>query len=441
MLIYNAKILTNDPENPLIESGAICIEDGLIKAIGDSAELLASCAGQGEKVDAGGKVLMPGLINMHTHIYSAYARGMGNSRPQRDFPEILENMWWHLDRGLTQDDGRLNAYATGLESVRSGVTTIVDHHSSPYHVKGSLQAIADALTAIGLRHSLCYECSDRDGEAIFAEQVQENIDYMDSLDPSDTMHKAMFGMHAAFTLSDASLDKIQEAMAGRTEGYHVHVAEGISDQEDSLQKYGKRVVERLNDRGMIGPDSLAIHCVNTNAFEIDLLARSKANVIHNPLSNMGNAVGCTPVVNMLEKGVKVGLGTDAYTNCMLESVKVAKILQSHHLADPTKGFGEALTLQFGNNPDIASHLFGIQLGRLKEGAAADMITLDYKNYTPLTANNIGGHIIFGMHGRQVVDTIIAGKFVMKNREIVTVDEDKLFAESQARAVEVWKEQA
>lgn len=440
MLIYNANILTNDDANPVIENGAVWIENGLIKKVGDSAELLTAYDGE-DKHDNGGKILMPGLINMHTHIYSAFARGMGVPRPTRDFPEILENLWWHLDRDLAVDDGRLNAYATGIESIRNGVTTLFDHHSSPHAARGSLQAIADALSAIGLRHSLCYEASDRDGEAIFAEQIEENMAYMRSLQPDDKKRKAMFGLHASFTLSDRSLDKIQEAMAGRKEGYHVHVAEGISDQTDSLKKYGKRVVERLNDRQMIGPNSLAIHCVNTNAFEHDILAATKANVVHNPMSNMGNAVGCTPVVAMLEKGVFVGLGTDAYTNCMLESVKVAKILQSHHLADPTKGFGEALTLQFTNNPKMASAFFGIALGRIVEGGAADLISLDYRPYTPLTKDNVGGHLIFGMTGRQVVDTMIDGKYVMKNREILTVDEEKLFAESKVRAVEVWRTQA
>ncbi len=440
MLIYNAKVLTNDDKNPVIDNGAVWVEDGLIKKIGASDALLKEYTGD-EKIDNKGRILMPGLINMHTHIYSAYARGMGISRQTRDFPEILENLWWHLDRDLKVDDGRLNAYATGIESVRNGVTTLFDHHSSPNAARGSLQAISDALSAIGLRHSLCYEASDRDGEKIFAEQIKENMEYMELLDPNDKKRKAMFGLHASFTLSDPSLDKIQEAMAGRKEGYHVHVAEGISDQMDSLKKYGKRVVERLNDRQMVGPNSLAIHAVNTNAFEHDILASSKANVVHNPMSNMGNAVGCTPVVAMLEKGVLVGLGTDAYTNCMLESVKVAKILQSHHLADPTKGFGEALTLQFTNNPKMATSFFGIELGRLVEGGAADMITLDYRPYTPLTANTVGGHLVFGMTGRQVVDTIIDGKYVMKDREIQTVDEEKLFAESNERAVEIWKTQA
>ena len=439
MLIYNAKIITNDSENPVIDDGAVWIENGLIKAIGTGDQLKAAYTGD-ERVDVEGRILMPGLINMHTHIYSAFARGMGVPRPQRNFPEILENVWWHLDRDLTADDGRLNAYATGIESIRNGVTTLFDHHSSPNEARGSLFAISDALSALGMRHSLCYEVSDRDGEAIFVDEVAENMDFMRSLDPDDNMRKAMFGLHASFTLSDKSLDKAQDAMSGRREGYHIHVAEGISDQTDSLQRYGKRVVERLNDRGMIGPNSLSIHCVNTNAFEHDILAATKANVVHNPMSNMGNAVGCTPVVAMLAKGVLVGLGTDAYTNCMLESVKVAKILQSHHLADPTKGFGEALTMQFENNPKMASSFFGIELGRLVEGAAADLITLDYKPYTPLTANTVGGHLVFGMTGRQVVDTMVNGRFVMKDRVIQTVDEDKLFAESDGRAREVWRTQ-
>lgn len=439
MLLYNALLLTNNTTDPVYENGAVLVEDGKIKAVGPTDTLLAVYTGS-EKIDVAGRVVMPGLINMHTHIYSAFARGMSVPRPQRNFPEILENLWWSLDKVLTVDDGRLNATATGIESVRAGVTTLFDHHASPRAARGSLQAISDALGDLGVRHSLSFEVSDRDGGKICQEEIDENIEFMKSLDPNDEMRKAMFGLHASFTLSDKTLDLVQEAMAGRAEGYHVHVAEGLTDQYDCLSKYGKRVVERLNDRGMIGPESLAVHCVNTNDFEMDILADKKANVIHNPMSNMGNAVGATPVVRMLEKGVLVGLGTDAYTNDMLESVKVAKILQSHHLADPTKGFGEALKLQFENNPKIASQLFGVKLGVLSEGAAADIIVLDYKPYTPLTAATVGGHLVFGMTGRQVKDTIIAGKFVMKDREILTVDEEKLFAESKERAKAVWQTQ-
>ena len=205
-----------------------------------------------------------------------------------------------------------------------------------------------------------------------------------------------------------------------------------------MKKYGKRVVERFQDFGILGPKTMAIHCCNISNKEIGILRDTDTLMVHNPESNMGNAVGVTPVLEVLKQGIVLGLGTDAYTNDMFESLKVAKILQSHHHADPTVGFGEAVTMQFENNARLANRFFKKPLGVLKEGAYADMIVLDYTPNTPFNENTFAGHAIFGMMGRMVRDTIINGKYVMKNRVILGVDEEMILEKTRERAPELWK---
>jgi putative selenium metabolism protein SsnA len=437
MIIANGPVITNDPANPFVPDGAVVVQGDSIVAVGPAAEIRAAHPGQ-EMVDVGGRVIMAGLINAHTHAYSAYARGMAVHRPTRNFTEILENLWWRLDRLLTLEDVELNAGTTFIESIRNGVTTVFDHHSSPGAVSGSLQTMADVAGRIGIRTSLCYETSDRDGAGVLAAAIEENTLFMKKVNTDEQdMVKGLFGLHAAFTLSEESLDAACAAKEGVTGGFHVHVAEAASDEADSQAKYAKRVVQRFDDHGMLGPETIAAHCVHANPDELDLLKDRDTTVVHNPHSNMGNAVGVASVVDMLGRGLRVGLGTDAYTADILASAQVAKILASDHLADPTVGFGQALQMAFVNNPQICAKFFRKDLGVLKAGAYADLITLAYRPFTPLDAGSAGGHILFGMSGSQVNDTMVNGAWVMRDRDILTVDEAAIFARSTQRAPRIW----
>jgi cytosine/adenosine deaminase-related metal-dependent hydrolase len=207
----------------------------------------------------------------------------------------------------------------------------------------------------------------------------------------------------------------------------------------SLKKYGRRVVERLHDFGILGERTIAVHGVHVSQREIEILKNTDTSIVHNPESNMSNAVGCPPVVAMIKQGLRVGLGTDAYTNDMFESMKIAKILQSHHLCDPTVGFSEAKRMLFENNPKILGKYFKRDLGVIKSGAYADIITLEYDPITPMDSSNWFGHALFGMTGRLVNDTIINGKFVMKDRKILTAEMDEISAKSRERAREIWQQ--
>ena len=279
--------------------------------------------------------------------------------------------------------------------------------------------------------------SDRDGQEIADQGIKENADFIGYANKQNSdMVKGLFGLHASFTLSDETLEKCVAAANGA--GFHVHAAEGIDDLYDSLKKYGKRVAERLFDAKILGSQTLAVHCIHINGREMDILKHTDTVVVHNPESNMGNAVGCSAVLQMMDKGIMMGLGTDGYTTDMLESFKVANILHKHNMGDPSVAWGETAQMLLKNNAAICARHFEKPLGIIEKGALADIIVVDYDAPTPITADNIASHILFGMMGRSVVSTMINGEFVMKDREIVTVDESKVMKKTREIAIDFWK---
>ncbi|MCJ8343113.1 MAG: putative aminohydrolase SsnA [Cetobacterium sp.] len=297
----NGRIITQDKNNPYLEDGAVVVQDDKIIDVGEFKDLSRKYS-DAEFINAKGRVIMPGFINTHMHIYSSFARGMKVTGPTRNFDEILENLWWKVDKNLTLEGTKYSAYATYIDCIKNGVTTVIDHHASPYHLRGSLMTIGQVAEEIGIRASLSYEVSDRDGEEIAREGIEENIEFIKwANEKNSDMISGMFGMHAAFTLSDETLKKCQEAMEPYDNGYHIHVAEGYTDLENSLKVHGKRVVERLNDFGIFREKTIAVHCIHVNSHELDIIEKAKCNVVHNPESNMGNAVGCSPALHMMKR--------------------------------------------------------------------------------------------------------------------------------------------
>lgn len=439
MIIGNGILITNSDKTPFMENGAVLIKGNTIEETGDFETLKAKHKGE-EIIDAEGGIIMPGMICAHTHIYSAYARGMSTTGPNDNFFHILENTWWKLDRNLKLEDIKLNAYTTYIESIKNGVTTAIDHHASGHCIPGSLFAIEEAAKDIGIRTSLCFETTDRDGKEATKAGIKENIDFIKHTlkDDSGDMIKGLFGMHASFTISNETMELIKEAMAGIDAGYHIHVTEGIEDQYDSLKKYGRKVGERLFDWGILGEKTLAVHCIHLSNSELDIIKHTGAKVVTNPESNMGNAVGAPPVVKMRQEGITVGLGTDAYTYDMFESMKVSNILQRHHLSDPAVGFMDTKALQFENNPKILAEYFKKPLGKIEKGAYADVIVIDYHPYTPINENNWFGHLLFGVSGAMTKHTIVNGRLLMKDRQITNLDTEKIFADSRQRAAKIWE---
>ena len=373
LLVGNGKVITRDEALPYLEDGAVLLDGEAVREVGPLAELKAKYPGT-EFVDAKGGVIMPGLINVHTHIYSGLARGLSiDGFNPTNFFEVLDGQWWYIDRHLTLDGTRASAYATVLDCIRDGVTTIFDHHASFCEIPGSLFAIKDVCRELGIRANLCYEVSERDGEEKCRQAIQENADFARwAREQDDDMIKAMFGGHALFTISDKTFEEMVKANDGMT-GFHIHVAEGMNDVYDSLRNYGCRPVNRLLYNGILGEKTMLGHCIHLSPAEMDIVRETNTMVCHNPESNMGNAVGCAPVLQMYQKGILIGLGTDAYTNDMLESIKVALCSQRHNACMPNVGWCEVTDMLFRNNARMAERTGFPTLGVLKPGAAADVI--------------------------------------------------------------------
>lgn len=438
LVVGNGKLITRDDRRPFIENGAVVIEGNRIVDIGLTGEIQKNYRGE-EYIDARGGIIMPAFINTHEHIYSAMARGLSiRGYNPKGFLDILDGQWWTIDRHLTLAQTRYSAMDTMISCIRNGVTTIFDHHASFGYIKGSLFTIAEAAKELGVRACLCYEISDRDGMDKAKESVIENEEFIRYALKDDTdMLAGMMGMHAQFTISDATME-LAAAHKPEAAGYHIHVAEGIEDLHHCLKNYGKRIVDRLMDWNILGEKTLLGHCIYINSHEMDLIKDTNTMVVHNPESNMGNACGCPPTMELVHRGILTGLGTDGYTHDMTESYKVANVLHKHHLCDANAAWSEVPQMLFKNNAAIANRYFKAPLGVLREGAAADVIVVDYNPPTYLDENNINGHILFGMTGRDVVTTIGNGKVLMKDREVKVADTEKVMARCREESAKLWK---
>lgn len=345
---------------------------------------------------------------------------------------------WSIDRHLTLDLVKMSAYASIAERIKNGVTTVFDSHASYFEPTGSLGSIASAVRDCGIRACLCYETSDRDGNEKSELAISENLNFYDSISAMNipTIH-AMFGLHSSFTLSDATLRKCVVRNKGRT-GFHISVSESPDDLYDSTQKYGCRPVQRLQNAGVLTPDSLLAHCTYVDDVGLDIIRRSGSSIVNCPESDLFNSTGCCPVFKILEKGITLGIGSDSYAADMLEVAKMSLSELRHTAGLPNAGFPEVARILFDGNAKIASRTFGIPIGRIQKGAAADIIIMDYIPYTPLSAVNTDRHIIFGMSGHECVMTMAAGRVLMRNRRLTFAREDILSRKTTAAAEDLWQ---
>ncbi len=442
MIVKNGRIITWGKENQILLGEAILIQNGIIKKI-DILEKIQKDYPNEEILDAHGQLVMPGNICAHTHFYGAFSRGMAiPGDPPADFQAILTQLWWKLDKALDMEGVRYSALVCLVDAIKHGTTTLIDHHASPNAIQGSLDVIAEAVQLSGCRASLCYEVTDRDGDGKTLEGILENqrfIRRIQSRHFDDHLLRAHFGLHASITLSDQTMERSREVCPGGV-GFHVHAAEGMVDQEDSLKKYGKRVVERFAEFDMLQPSSIIVHGVHLNDREIDLLAQTKAWLTHQPRSNMNNAVGIAPIEKMLKAGVRVGIGNDGFSNSMWDEWKATYFLHKSHQGDPRAMHGyDVIKMAVSNNAELVRELFdGLPIGEISEGAAADLIFVDYDEFTNLTTGNLPWHILFGFRESMVTTTIVDGKILMKDRQLITLDEEMISAKAKESAGKVWK---
>lgn len=442
MLIINGNVITWENPNRILSGQAIYIVGDRIAEIGPQADLISRFPDE-ERLDAGGQYIMPGNICAHTHFYGAFARGMAIPGPApKDFPEVLQKLWWPLDKSLTSSDVHYSALVMLIDAIKHGTTTLIDHHASPNFIDGSLDVIAEAVDESGLRAVLCYEVTDRDGQDKANQGIEENVRFLRRRQREDVANgrvAATFGLHASLTLSDRTLARCRESVPEDV-GFHIHVAEHEADEYDSLAKSGLRVVDRLKEQSILGPKTIVAHAVHVDAREIALLAETQTWVTHQPRSNMNNGVGAAAIESIMRAGVDVGLGTDGFSHTMWEEWKTAYLLHKLWHRDPRRMNGmDVARMGAYNNAGLAHTFFPeAPIGVLSPGAYADIILVDYRPHTPLTAGNLPWHIVFGFHESMVTTSIVAGKILMQDKVILSLDEVAISARARELAPEVWK---
>jgi putative selenium metabolism protein SsnA len=435
-IIGKGIVVTLGKKNRIIHNGAVYIKNDKIVDVGKTEELRLKYK-KCKFIDASGKIIMPGMICTHHHLYSTMARGMNPpGEPAANFVQILERLWWKLDYALNDEDIYYSAIMPYIECIRNGTTTIIDHHASPSCRDGSLDIIEKAARKVGIRSCLCYEVSDRNVQGA---GIPENVRFIKKCQKNkDPMISAMFGLHASFTCSNKTLEKCVAENESLNAGFHIHVAEDLADRKDSMKKYKMPTVTRLLKQGIGGEKSLFVHCIHINDTEMGQLAESETTIIHNPESNMNNAVGVSKVLDMIDKGILIGLGTDGMTSNMFLQMRVAYLLQKLDKKDPRVAFCEAPQMLLWNNPKIAMKYFPVKLGEISKGAVADVILVDYDPITPLNADNFLGHFIFGLYDAKVDTTICNGKILMKNKKLCKLDSAALASKTAELAKKMWK---
>jgi putative selenium metabolism protein SsnA len=423
-LVGGTVVTSLDP--PRVERGNVVVDAGRVVAVSDRA-----APDHDIRIDCSGCVVIPGNVCAHHHLYSALARGMPYElAPPEDFVQILQRIWWRLDRALDGPSDRASALTGGADALLAGTTTIVDHHASPSAIDEQLEVVGGTLTELGARSVLCYEITDRDGAERAAAGIEENRRHLSH--GLSELVRGMVGAHASFTLSDETLDACV-ALAGEFGvGIHIHAAEDAADEADAKARSGGRVIRRLADAGALGRRTLLAHCVHVDRSELELISASEATVVHNARSNMNNRVGHAPVGSF----ERLALGTDGIDGDMFAESRAA--FWRARESDPSVGPAWILRAMAGSARVAGSCFDEPSLGRIEPGAPADLVVLDYDPPTPLDADNLAGHWAYGFTSRLVRDVVVAGETVVRDRALTRADVHEIRSIAREQARRLWE---
>ncbi|MFO7863489.1 MAG: amidohydrolase family protein [Salinivirgaceae bacterium] len=420
ILLKNATYI--DWENLNFSNPHIIVHQGVDNKLefADSSKPIDE-SGFSQVIDCTGKLVTKSFVVGHHHVYSALAKGMpAPKKSPENFREILQYVWWTLDKSLDKDTIEASALATAIACAKAGTTFAIDHHASPNFIGGSLDIIAKAFEKVGVSHLLAYEITDRDGLDKAQAGLEESESYL-------SKNQGLVGMHASFTVGDKTMKQAADLMQKLNSGFHIHVAEGIYDQTHCVENYNKRVVERLADYGVLNSSkTILVHGLHLDNHERELIKNSNAWVVQNNESNMNNAVGH---FNGAGIGTNIMFGTDGMHSDMLQSAKSAFFA------------GQGVdTIDFPGVYDRfrKAHRY-IETNDFKGDGKNNLVILNYDNPTELTSENFLGHFVFGINSNHVEHVISDGRLIVENRKITTVNEDEVLQFTRQQSLRLWKE--
>ncbi|MBC8384423.1 MAG: amidohydrolase family protein [Candidatus Cloacimonetes bacterium] len=399
--IKNGYLIIPEDDNIRVIKKDVFVEDGILK-LEKTFQIFDKI------IDAENRIILPGMVNAHHHIYSCLSKGIPAKTPFKDFLGTLENLWWKLDRALDKESILLSTVLTLQDCIRNGVTTVFDHHISANFIENSLDVMADVFTDFGLNGVLCFETSNRNGKDIFLRSLNENIRFLKKNEKSENL-KGMIGLHALLTLDDQNLKTINQKAAGLP--IHCHIAEDEIDEILSLEKYGKSVIERLEEFDLLRNNSLLIHASNISEKEMEILKNKNIFLVQAIDSNMNNALNIANISTLIKNGIKTTVGTDGMTSNIFKELKNSFLFTKFQNQNPDIGFPEMLSLFLDSFK--LKKAFGFPLGVL-ENEPADLVIFDYIPATPFYENTFWGHFIYGITESQA-------RWVIKGDEILLDD--------------------
>ncbi|MDH3292652.1 MAG: amidohydrolase family protein [Gemmatimonadota bacterium] len=438
-LLGNGVVLTGAvsdaaPQGEVIVNGAVVWTDDRIVAVGAEPDLRRQYP-KARYVDAHGGMILPGLVNLHHHFYSALARGLDPRIEIGNFGEVLDRLWWRLDRALDPDTVRLSAALSLAACVREGCTTVFDHHASPNCIDGSLDLIAEEVERCGLSAALCYEVTDRNGHDGALAGLAENLRFL-AEHKNHARVRGIVGLHASFTLRDQTLELVAR---DRPEGAgcHIHVAEDPIDVIWSNEQFGTGPVDRLTAFGLLDESSLLAHGIHLERPSYEVIAAHDAVIVHNPESNAHNGVGHLDVAGARRYGCLVGLGTDGMSSSVLRALRAAFLLQRHERRDPSGGFSAVPGL-LAANARVARRFFDEPLlGVLAPEAPADVIVVDAPPPSPLDERNAFAHLVYGASDAPVRHTVARGRVLLQDFAHTAVDVAEIAAKARRLTPPLW----
>ena len=384
-----------------------------------------------ELIDGEGDLVIPGLVNGHTHIYSTFARGMSVRFNPKDFQGILDDLWWKMDHSLDKDIVYYSAIVHAIDSLKNGVTTLIDHHASGQDILGTLNSLKEAVTeTVGLRGAFAFETSDRFNiEAC----IEENLRFYK--ENQTAMARGHFGLHASMSLSEETLKRVSDVLDNAP--IHIHVAESELDQTDALKHYQERVVHRLKRHGLLTPKSILTHALYVDQSEIDVIKAHDCVVALNVTSNMNNGVGLPDVMRFRKEGVPLIVGNDGISTTVVTEY-LYLLYSMHHKASTPVDFGLDDVLDIIRQTyRYASSLFEIKLGEIKKDFKADFMRISYTPPTPMNTSNAFGHLFFGLfHSLRPKEVYINGLLKVEDGQ-VNSSLMELYEDAQTYAERLW----
>jgi 5-methylthioadenosine/S-adenosylhomocysteine deaminase len=437
LIVKGKYVLTLDRKYGTIRQGAVFVEGDKIVDVGPAKEIEGSY-GADEIIDAKECVVMPGLVCSHNHMYGVLSHGLPVSRTTSTFISFLKRFWWpRVENALNKEQIGAAATMSSIEMVKTGTTCCADILEAPNSIPGALEIEAQATETVGLRSVLSFEATERISEENGEKGIEENLNFIKKHNrKNDSLTNGMFCTHTTFTCSPQFLRKVRDIADEYPVGIHIHLEEGTYESKHCLAKYRKLPVELYEKIGFLGSDVLASQCVHTLPREAKLLRKHDVKISHMPLSNCEVGGGIAPVPSFLQAGLTVGLGTDGYIQDMFEVMRVAFLIHKGNLQDASVMPAEVVIRMATMNAAKTIRMENL-VGSITPKKQADIITVDLESPTPVTAENLIPQLVVFGDGNMVQDVLISGKIIMRNRKILTVNEDRARTKCRQAAENLW----